>query len=205
MPQENQDCQLYSSSSHHERTYSLSSQEFPKSIKAVNFIPAPATMRELTLCQAKNSPRASRLSASFQLQPPSVNLPSVKPKMTQEHQDCQLPSSSSQHQRTYRLSSQEYPKSIKTVSFIPALASIRKLTGCQAKNTPRVSRLSASSQLQLASENLLSVKPRIPQEHQDCQLYSSSIHHDRTYILPSQEFPKTIKTISFIPAPATMR
>src|SRR5882757_9253257 len=97
MMQRHQDCQLHSSSSHHERTYSLSRQEWCKGIKNVSFIPAPATMRELTFCQrqewckgiktvsfipaqatmreltrcqGKNSAMASRLSASFQLQPP---------------------------------------------------------------------------------------------------------------------------------------
>jgi len=177
MPQQHQDCQLHSSSSHHERTYRLSSQEFHESIKTVSFISAPSIMTELTNCQAMNSPRAS----------------------------SQLHSSSSHHERTHRLSSQEFPKSIKTVSFISAPTTMRELTDCQAKNSPRASRLSALFQLQPPWENLHSVKPRIPQEHQDCQLHSSPSHYERTYILLSQEFPKTIKTVSFIPAPATMR
>jgi len=148
MPPEHQDCQLHFSSSHHERTYILSSQECHKSIKTVSFIPAAPTIRELTSCQAKNATRASRLSASFQLQPLWKNLLSVKPRMPQEHQDCQLHSSSSHHERTYHLSSQECPKSTMTVSFIPAPATIRELTFWQAKNASRASRLSASFQLQ---------------------------------------------------------
>jgi len=175
------------------------------SIKTVSFISAPATMRELTFCQAKNTPRESRLSASFQLQPPWENLHSVKIIMPQEHQDCQLYSSSSHHEETYQLSSQECHKSIKTVSFIPAPATMRELTSCQAKNAPRASRMSASIQLQPPWENLPAVKPRMPQEHQDCQLHSSSSHHERTYSLSRQECHKSIKTVSFILAPTTMR
>jgi len=153
-------------------------------------------MRELTDCQAKNSTKALRLSASFQLQPPWENLQTVKPRIPQEHQDCQLHFSSSHmsaftfcqtknsprasrlsasfqlqpHEWTYLLSNQEFPKSIKTVNFISAQAIMRELTHCQAKNSPRASKLLASFQLQPPCEILHSVKPRIPQEHQDCQL-----------------------------------
>src|SRR6266481_4716661 len=116
MVQGHQDCQLHSSSSHHERTYQLSRQEWCKGIKTVSFISAPATMRELTRCQGKNGARASRLSASLQLQPTG------------------------------------------------------ELTSCQGRNDARASRLSASFQLQPPRENLLSVKIRIVQGHQDCQL-----------------------------------
>src|SRR5882757_7054994 len=94
MVQGHQDSQLHSSSIHHERTYTLSRQELCKGIKTVSFIPAPFTMRELTLCQGKNGARASRLSVSIQLQPPGQNLPPVKVRMMQGHQDCQLHSSS---------------------------------------------------------------------------------------------------------------
>ena len=258
IPQEHQDCQLHSSSSHLERTYKLSSQECHKSIKTLSFIPAAPMTRKLTSWQAKNAPRASRLSALFQLQPPWENLPTIKtrmpqeqhqdcqlhssssnhkkayplsrptrasrpsasfqlqppwenlhpgtPRMSQEHQDYQLYSSSSCHKRTYVLSSQECHQSIKTVSFIPAPATdMGELTSCQAKNATRASGLSASIQLQPPLENLPTVKPRMPPEHQDCQLYPSSSHHKRTYSLSRQECHKSIKTVSFIPAPATMK
>jgi hypothetical protein len=150
MPQGHQDSQLHSSSSHHERTYSLSSQGCHKHIKTVSFIPAPATMRELTDCQAKDA---------------------------QAHQDSQLHSSSSHHERTYRLSSQGCHQHIKTISFIPAPATMRELTHCQAKDATSTSRQSASIQLQPPLENLPPVKPRMPQAHQDSQLHSSSSHH----------------------------
>jgi hypothetical protein len=117
--QEHQDSQLHFSSTHHERTHLLSRQECHKSIKTVSFIPATATIRELTACQGKNSQRAS-----------------------------QLHSSSSHNQRIYLLSRQDSHKSIKTVRFIPAPASMRELTSCQGKNTTAASRHSASFQLQ---------------------------------------------------------
>jgi len=229
MHRENQDCQIYSSSSYHKRTYHLSSQECPKSIKTVRFILAPAITRELTFCQAKNTLRASRLSDSFQLQPLWENLPTVKPRMPQEHQDCQIQSSSAYHERTYQLSSKECPKSIKTVRFMPALATTRELTSCQAMNAPRASRLSDSFQLKLQWANLPTVKPRMPQKHQDHQIHSSSSHHkriyqlwmpqehqdceihssssqrERTYFLSSKECPKSIKDVKFITAPPTIR
>ena len=72
----------------------------------------PATIRQLTDCQGKNAPSASAQSASFQLQPPSDNLPTVKARMPQVHQHSQLHSSSSHHQTTYILSRQECPKSL---------------------------------------------------------------------------------------------
>jgi hypothetical protein len=70
MPRADQHHQFDSSSSHLERTYSLSSQECQEQINTINFIPGPATMWELTLCQAKNARSRSTPSASFQLQPP---------------------------------------------------------------------------------------------------------------------------------------
>jgi hypothetical protein len=82
MPQAHQDGQLHSSSSHHNRTYPLSSPGCHKHIKTVSFIPAPATMTELTVCQTKDY---------------------------QAHQDSQLHSSSSHHcEMAYPLPSQEY-------------------------------------------------------------------------------------------------
>ena len=56
MPQVHQHSQLHSSSSHHQTTYSLSRQECPKCINTVSFIPAPATIRQLTPCPGKNAP-----------------------------------------------------------------------------------------------------------------------------------------------------
>jgi hypothetical protein len=147
MPGADQDHQLHSSSSHHERTYVLSSQECQEQIKTISFIPAPATMRELTNCQAKNARSRSRPSASFQLQPPGETLLAVKPRMPGADQDHQLHSSSSHHERTYILSSQECQE-IKTISIIPAPATMRELTPCQGKNTRRRSRPSASFQVQ---------------------------------------------------------
>ena len=205
IPQEHQDCQLHSSSSYHEVTYILSCQEFHKSIKTVSFIPALATMMELTNCQANNSPRASRLLTSFQLQPPWGNLQTVKPRIPQEHQDCQLHSSSSHHQRTYLLSSQEWPKTIKIISFISAPATMTELTDCQPKNAQRASRPSASFQLHPPLENLQTVNQTMTQDHQDHQLHSSSSHHDRTYRLSTKQCHKNIgKTVSSIPALSTM-
>src|SRR5205807_818692 len=58
--QEHQDCHFHSISSHHDRTYPLSRQEWCKDIKTISFIPAPATMTELTSYQCKNCARASR-------------------------------------------------------------------------------------------------------------------------------------------------
>src|ERR1700710_2780750 len=125
MPQAHQDSQLHSSSSHHDRTYKLSSQGCHKHIKTVSFIPAPATMTELTSCQAKDATSTSRQSASFQLHP-----------------------SPTPHNRTSLLSSQGCHKHIKTVSFIPAPATMTELTSCQAKDATSTSRQSASFQLQ---------------------------------------------------------
>jgi hypothetical protein len=116
----------------------------------VSFIPAPATMTELTSCQAKDATSTSRQSASFQL------------------------------------------------------ATMTELASCQAKDATSTSRQSASFQLQPLRQNLLSVNPRMPQAHQDSQLHSSSSHHDRTYSLSSQGCHQHIKTVSFIPASATM-
>jgi hypothetical protein len=96
MPGADQHHQLHSSSSHHERTYKLSSKEYQEQIntisfspapaimthyllsnqecqeqiKTISFISAPATKREPTCCQAKNARSRSTPSASFQLQPP---------------------------------------------------------------------------------------------------------------------------------------
>jgi YHS domain-containing protein len=148
MPGADKDHQLQSSSSHHERTYFLSSQECQGAeIKTISSIPAPATMRELTLCQAKNARSRSRPSASCQHQPPRENLLPVKPRMPGADQDHELQSSSSHHKRTYFLSSQECQEQIKTMSFIPAPATMRELTPCQAKNARSRSRPSASFQL----------------------------------------------------------
>jgi hypothetical protein len=55
MPGADQHHQLHASSSHHERTYFLSSQECQEQINIISFIPAPATMRELTNYEAKNA------------------------------------------------------------------------------------------------------------------------------------------------------
>jgi hypothetical protein len=57
--------QLHSSSSYHERTYSLLSQECQKQINTISFIPAAATMRELTPCQAKNAAQEQINTISF--------------------------------------------------------------------------------------------------------------------------------------------
>jgi hypothetical protein len=122
MPGADQHHQLQFSSSHHERTYLLSIQECQEQINTISFNSAPATMRELTNCQAKNTrsrstPSASILaaatvieltrcqaknaqsrsapSASFQLQPPSETLPTVKPRMPGADKHHQLHSSSS--------------------------------------------------------------------------------------------------------------
>jgi hypothetical protein len=253
-----------------------------QSIKTISFIQAPSTMRKLTLCQGKNATRASQLSASFCLQPSWKNLLSVKVRMPDEHQDCQLHSSFSYHQTTYCfLSRQEchksittlsfilppaikreltscqgknatWPsrlsapfqlqlpwdnllpvktKSIKTVSFIPGQATMREFTACQIKNAMKAWQLSTSFHLQppwenllsvnvrmpqehqncslhsssIPSDNLLPVKARMPQEHQDCQLHSISSYHERTYILSRHKCHKSIKSVSFIPSPATMR
>jgi hypothetical protein len=204
MPQAHQDSQLHSSSSHHDRTYSLWSQGCHKHIKTVSFIPAPATMTEHTFCEAKDATSTARQSPSFQFQPPRQNLPPVKPRMPQAHQDSQLHSSSSHHDRTYLLSCQGCPKHIKIVSFIPAPAIMTELTSCQGKDATSTSRWSASFQLQPPWQNLPTVKPRMPPAHQDSQLHSSSSHHDRTYLLSIQGCHKHIKTVSFITAPATM-
>src|ERR1700709_825145 len=107
-----------------------------------------STMRELTCCQAKNARSRSTPSASFQLQPPSENLPTVKPRMPGADQHHQLHSSSSHHERTYFLSSQGCQEQINTISSIPAPATMRELPPCQAKNARSRSTPSASFQLQ---------------------------------------------------------
>jgi hypothetical protein len=109
---------------------------------------APATMIELTACQANNATRISRQPDSFQLQPPWHNLHPVKPKMPQAHQDSQLHSSSRHHGRTHILSRQGCQKEIKTVSFIPAPATMKELTCYQATHAASTARLSALIQLQ---------------------------------------------------------
>jgi hypothetical protein len=146
--QSDQHHELHSSSSHQERTYELSSPECQEQINTMSFIPAPATMRELTNCQAKNARSRSTPRASMQLQSPGENLPTVKPKMPGADQHHELHSSSSHHERTYSLSSQECQEQINTMSFIPAPATMRELTCCQAKNARSRSRSSASFQLQ---------------------------------------------------------
>jgi hypothetical protein len=107
--------------------------------------------------------------------------------------------------RTYFLSSHQCQEQIKTISFFPAPATMRELTACQGNNARSRSRPSASFQLQPPSENLLPVMPRMPGADQHHQLHSSYSHFERTYILSSQECQEHIKTISFIPAPATRR
>jgi hypothetical protein len=197
--------QVHSNSSHHERTYLLSCEECQEQINAISFIPAPATRRELTLCQAKNARRRLAPSVSFQIQPPRENLPPVQPRMPGTDQHHQVHSSSSHHGRTYSLSSQECQEQINTISFIQAPATMRELTLYYAKNARSRSTPSASFELQPPQENSLSVKPRMPGGDQHHQLHSSSSHQERTYILSSQECQEQINTIRFIPAPATMR
>jgi hypothetical protein len=51
-------------------SYQAQNVEKKINIKTVSFIPAPATMKELTRCQVKDAKNASRQSASFQRQPP---------------------------------------------------------------------------------------------------------------------------------------
>src|SRR5882757_1861459 len=117
--------------------------------------------------------------------------------MPQGHQYCQLHSSCSHHERTYPLSRQECHRDINTVSFIPAVATMRGLTSCQGKNATRTSILSALFQLQPPLDDLQTVKSRIPQGHQYYQLHFSCSHHERTYHLSRQECSKHINTISF--------
>jgi hypothetical protein len=148
MPGANQHHQHHSSTIHHERTYSLSSQGCPEQIKIISIFPAPATMRELTSWQVKNARSREAPSASSQLQPPWENLLAVKPRMPVAYQHHQLNSSSSHHERTYLLSSQQGKEQINTISFIPAPATRRELTRCQANNSKSRSTPSASFQLQ---------------------------------------------------------
>jgi hypothetical protein len=148
MPGAAQHHQLHSTSSHHERTYLLSSHECQEQINTISLIAALATMRELTPCQAKNARSRSSPSGSFQLQPPRENLQTIKPRMPGADQHHQLQSSSSHHEKTYLLSSQECQEQINTISFIPAPATMRELTNCQAKNARSRSTPSASFQLQ---------------------------------------------------------
>jgi hypothetical protein len=109
----------------------------------VSFNPAPATMTELTACQAKDATSTSRQSASIQLQPPLQNLLPVKPRMPQAHQDCQLHSSSSHNDRTYMLSSHGCHQHIKTVNFNAApVTTVRWLTHCPARNMPHIKTIS---------------------------------------------------------------
>src|SRR5882757_8689381 len=70
------------------------------------------------------------------------DLLSVKARMPQGHQDCQLDSNCSQHERTYKLSRQECHKGIKTVSLIPTAASMRGLTNCKGKNAKGIKTVS---------------------------------------------------------------
>jgi hypothetical protein len=132
-------------------------------MKTVSSIPVPATMRELTNYQAKDATSTSRWSASIQLQPPGNNLPTVKPRMPQVHQDSQLHFNSSHHEATYLLSNPGCHKHIKTVSFILATVTImmRELTACQAKHATST--------------------------HPDSQLHFTSHNHTSTYLLSNQE------------------
>jgi hypothetical protein len=118
-------------------------------MKTISFITAPATRRELTPCQANHDDARSRSrpSASFQLQPLGENLQTVNVRIPGADEDYQLLSSSSHYGRTYKLSSQESQEQ-KTISFIPAPATMRQLTNCQGKNARSRCRSSASFQLQ---------------------------------------------------------
>src|SRR5437588_136264 len=150
MPQRHQDCQLHSSnSSQHQYPNIIAKQKNHKSNKTTSFT-NPNSMKGHTFCQDKNATEALRLSASFiQLQPASVDLPPVKARIPQGHQDCQF-HNSRQHERTYHLSRQECHKGIKTVSFIhPTPASINILTSSQSKKTTKATRLPVS-QIQTA-------------------------------------------------------
>jgi hypothetical protein len=146
MPEADQHYQLHSSSSHQERTYVLSSQESQEQINTISCILTPATMRELTPYQAKNARSRSTPSASFQLQPPQENLRAIKPRMPGGDQHHQLHCSSSHHERPYSLTSQECQEQVNTISIIPAPATMRELTDCQAKNPRSRSTPSASFQ-----------------------------------------------------------
>jgi hypothetical protein len=90
-------------------------------MNTIRFIPASATKRELTNCQAKNARSRSTPSALFQLKPSGENLLSVKPRM---------------------------PGEINTISFIVTPATMRELTSCQGKNARSRSTPSGSFQLQ---------------------------------------------------------
>jgi hypothetical protein len=162
IPRADQHHQHHSHSSHHKRAYSLSSQECQEQINTISFMPAPATRREPTSCQAKNTRSRSTPLASFWLQPPGGNLLAVKPRIPGADQYHKLHSSSSHQERTYSLSSQECQEQIITMSIIPAPATRRKLTNCQAKNARGRSTTSASFQLQPPGENIHPVKPRMP-------------------------------------------
>jgi hypothetical protein len=70
MPGADQHHQLHSRSSHDKSTYLLLSQEYQEQINIISFIPAPATIRKLTACQAKNARSKPTPSDSFQLQQP---------------------------------------------------------------------------------------------------------------------------------------
>jgi hypothetical protein len=50
----------------------------------------------------------------------------------------------------------------------------------------------------MISQNLPPVKARMPQAHQDSQLKSISIQHDRSYLLSRQGCHKHLNTVSFI-------
>jgi hypothetical protein len=182
-------------------------------------VPDPVTMTKLTNCQAKDAISTSKQSASFQLQHPLENPPTVKPRMSQAHQIvsfipapatiteltlCQakdIPSTSNQsasfqlHDMTYSLLSHGYHMHIRTVNIIPASATMTKLTSCHAKDATSTWTQSASFQLQPPLPNLLSVKPRMPQAYQHSQLHSSSSHHNKAYLLSN--------TVNFIPATMT--
>jgi hypothetical protein len=148
MPGADQHHQPHSRPSHHEQTYLLSSQECQEQINTISFNPAPATMRELTNYQGKNARSRSTPSALFQHQSQCKNLLAVKSRMPGAAQHHQLHSSSSHKERTDLLSSQQWQKQINTISIIPAPASMRELTNCQAKNARSRSTPSVSTQLQ---------------------------------------------------------
>jgi hypothetical protein len=134
LPGSDQHHQLHFSSSHHERTYCLSSQQCQEQINIISIIPAPGTMRELTACQAKNARSRLTPSASFRPQPPSENSLAVKPRISGANQHCQLHSGTSHHERTCKLSRQECQEQINTMSSTLAPAIMRELTAYQAQN-----------------------------------------------------------------------
>jgi len=141
------------------------------------------------------------MTVSFiQPQPPSENLPPIKPRASRL---SAFPALTSIRELTLCQA-----KSIKTVSFISTPATIRELTLCQDKNIktvrfnpapatirnilsfkPRALRLSASFQLQPPLEHLPPVKPRASRLSASFQLEP----HERTYILLKHKYHSNMK------------